>query len=207
MEHCDDGEGWDRLVVRDKQGDVLRVLSPNNAIVLEPELFSEYWTAYIDEVWDMYRDRLLTINTQAAAGHVQGRVVQDHLEFGSSKFSKPTAKDVFGCSSGPFTPVAGDALAIIPRLAAAVNRSTLHSHDFQPHGDAVGRYYGHPVTNHYARIVHEVNLDGRGYAFPYDDVVPDGGGDVAGTLFDGEPVLFTVTVGGAEEEEEEGVDE
>lgn len=38
--------------------------------------------------------------------------------------------------------------------------------------------------------------DGRGYAFPYDDVVPDGGEDVAGTLFDGSPSVFTVAVGG-----------
>ena len=38
--------------------------------------------------------------------------------------------------------------------------------------------------------------DGRGYAFPYDDVVPDGGQDVAGTIFDGSPKLFTIAVGG-----------
>ena len=197
-QHADDGAGWDELVVRQQQGGkVLRILSPNNAIVLKPELLSGYWDAYIDEVWEKYRDQSLTVNTQAAAGQVEGRVVQDHLEFAAGRFAKPSARDVFGCSSGPFTPAGGpDVLAIIPRLAAAVNRSTLHSHDFQPNGDAVGAYYGHAVTNHYARVVHEVNLDGRGYAFPYDDVVPDGGRDVAGTLFDGEPVLFTVTVGG-----------
>jgi hypothetical protein len=41
-----------------------------------------------------------------------------------------------------------------------------------------------------------VQKDGRGYAFPYDDVVPDGGMDVAGTLSDGTPMVFTVAVGG-----------
>lgn len=45
---------------------------------------------------------------------------------------------------------------------------------------------------------HEVNLDGRGYAFPYDDVVPSGdaGPDQAGTVFDANPELLTVTIGG-----------
>jgi hypothetical protein len=41
-----------------------------------------------------------------------------------------------------------------------------------------------------------VQKDGRGYAFPYDDVVPDGGNDVAGTIFAGSPTLFTIAVGG-----------
>ena len=31
-------------------------------------------------------------------------------------------------------------------------------------------YYQDPITNHYARLVHEHLKDGRGYAFAYDDV-------------------------------------
>ncbi len=52
------------------------------------------------------------------------------------------------------------------------------------------------MANHYARILHETNLDGRGYAFPYDDVTPDGGDDVSGFVSDPTPSLFLVTVGG-----------
>lgn len=85
-------------------------------------------------------------------------------------------------------------------MAAALNRSTLVSSPNQP--DAIqggaNNYYKTNPTNHYARIVHSVNLDGRGYAFPYDDVVPSGatGPDQAGTVSDGSPALLTVTVGG-----------
>ena len=57
---------------------------------------------------------------------------------------------------------------------------------------------GEGVTNHYARIVHAVNADGRGYAFPFDDVAPTGGGDQSGAVFDGQPGILTVAVGGGE---------
>ena len=198
-QHAKDGAGWDSLVVR-RGGEVLRVLSPNNGMVLSPGLFADYWTGYVDEAWGRYADRVLTIDTQAAAGRVQGKMEGGQIAFPQGKFGKPNAGDVFGCNSGPFSPAgaSADVLAIIPRLAAAVNRSTLHAFDVQPNVDAVGSYYRNEVTNHYARIVHEVNLDGRGYAFPYDDVVPADGKDVAGTLFDGDPVLLTVTVGGGD---------
>ena len=45
-------------------------------------------------------------------------------------------------------------LAIVPRLAAALNRSTLLTDSNQPDGENPADYYTAPVTNHYARIVH-----------------------------------------------------
>lgn len=50
--------------------------------------------------------------------------------------------------------------------------------------------------NHCSRIVHEVNLDRRGYAFPYDDVSATGGQDMSGAVHDGNSRLLTVAVGG-----------
>jgi hypothetical protein len=44
--------------------------------------------------------------------------------------------------------------------------------------------------------VHENNIDGKGYAFAYDDVQPDGGDDQSGKVNDGAPKIFTITVGG-----------
>jgi len=41
-------------------------------------------------------------------------------------------------------------------------------------------------------------VDGRGYAFPYDDVTPDGGHNQCGAVMDGSPQLFTVAFGGVE---------
>lgn len=56
------------------------------------------------------------------------------------------------------------------RISAALNRSTLLKNSFQPNDETVANFYTEDVTNHYARLVHEANINGRGYAFPYDDV-------------------------------------
>jgi hypothetical protein len=130
-------------------------------------------------------------------------------------FQKPTARDIFGCSTGSFaTGSNGETNAIIPRLAAAFNRSTLLVASQHPNGVAPGQYYQNPVTNvsetldcgpyeqvltvtqHYARLVHAANVDGHGYAFPYDDVTPDGGVGQEGALSSPNPTLLIVTVGG-----------
>lgn len=44
--------------------------------------------------------------------------------------------------------------------------------------------------------MHAANLDGLGYAFPYDDVAPTGGRDQSGAVQDGRPRLLSVAVGG-----------
>jgi hypothetical protein len=86
--------------------------------------------------------------------------------------------------------------ALTARISAALNRSTLLSDPNQPDGEQPANYYTNPVTNHYSRIVHAANLDGRGYAFPYDDVVPTNGTDQSGAVFSGNPALLTIAVGG-----------
>jgi hypothetical protein len=64
-------------------------------------------------------------------------------------------------------------------------------HPSQPH-----TFYKTDPTNHYARIVHEHNIDGKGYAFAYDDVQPDGGEDQSGKVNHGAPKVFTIIIGG-----------
>ncbi len=86
--------------------------------------------------------------------------------------------------------------ALIPRLAAAFQRGGLLDDDIHEHPCDPSTYYGSDPTNHYARIVHETNLDGKGYAFAYDDVQPDGGKDQSGKVNAGDPKLFIVAVGG-----------
>jgi len=56
-------------------------------------------------------------------------------------------------------------------------------------------YYANATTNHYARIVHAAEAGGLGYAFPYDDVTPDGGVNQAGPVSSGSPAQLSVTVG------------
>lgn len=194
-----DGRPWDQLVY-EVNGRPLRVLSPNNLLVGNDNAWGNYWDSYTQAVWNKYRNEDLTINTQAAAGNLTGRVQGDQLQLGEAGgFASPSARDIFTCSTGPFATGSNQARnAVIPRLAAAFNRSILLNtpgNQF-PNGSNPGQYYKEETTNHYSRIVHSVQRDGRGYAFPYDDVVPDGGSDVAGTIFDGSPKLFTLAVGG-----------
>jgi hypothetical protein len=194
-----DRRPWDKLIY-EYNGKALRVLSPNNLLVGNANAWGNYWDGYVQAVWNKFKNEDMIINTQAAAGNVRGRVQGNELQLGDAgSFAAPSARDIFSCSTGPFQTGSNQARnAVIPRLAAAFNRSTLlnsPSNQF-PNGSNPSQYYLDQTTNHYSRIVHEVQKDGRGYAFPYDDVVPDGGNDVAGTVFDGSPQLFTIAVGG-----------
>ncbi|RWA08022.1 hypothetical protein EKO27_g7079 [Xylaria grammica] len=198
--------GWGELITKSPDGKNLRALSPNSGRIGNGGLFDGYYQTYVDEAWSKYANTDLKIDTQAKWGVVTGRVSSEGLLTfpNAGTFAKPSAVDIFSCSTGPFGsyPIeTRDQMgAIGARLAAAFNRSTLVSNPDQPDAivDGANNYYKTNPTNHYARIVHGVNLDGRGYAFPYDDVVPSGatGPDQAGTVFDGSPELLTVTVGG-----------
>lgn len=190
-----DGHSWDKLVVKAASGQLLRILSPNQACVIDGDLFNGYYEPYVDEVWDHFSSKEIIIDTMAA-GVVKGSVRGDQLVFDGLKFGKPSTRDIFNADGGPFrTGPDAKRNAIIPRLNAEFNRSTYLVHDgvFPAHSE---KYYKHQVTNHYARLVHDANLDGRGYAHPYDDASPPGGGDQSGFVNDGDPRLFTVTIGG-----------
>ncbi len=196
-QHNSDGAGWNELVVTSSSGANLRALSPNNGIVMNSSLFSGYYQPYVNEVWSKYASSSLTVDTQASWGSVSGSVSGGDLTFsGVGSFAQPSAADIFSCSTGPFANASGEMGALIARISAAFNRTTLLTDTDQPDGENPSTYYTNSVTNHYARIVHAANLDGRGYAFPYDDVTPTGGADQSGFVADANPVLWTVAVGG-----------
>ncbi len=192
-----DGNGWTDLIISGS-GANLRALSPGNAMVLNPGLLAGYYDSYVAQVWQQYSAAPLTVDTQASFGTVTGEVSGGLLTFaGVGSFARPSAADIFSCSSGPFRPagLSTEMLAILPRLAAAFNRSTLLIDANQPDGENPADYYASPITNHYARIVHATTTGGRGYAFPYDDVAPTGGADQSGAVSDPDPALLTVTLG------------
>ncbi|KYK60753.1 glycoside hydrolase family 64 protein [Drechmeria coniospora] len=192
---------WARLCVADATGTPIRVLSPNNYAVLRPNDFEGYWNAYVDQVWARYAKAPLTVNTQSAAGKVKCQLSGRLLVCAGDRrgFEKPTAKDIWGCNSGPFARRADDSavrLAVIPRLCAAFVRSTLllAGGNVQP-AVAASRYYTVNPTSHYSRLIHHYELDGKGYAFPYDDVNPDGSEDASGTVASQAPDVLTVYIG------------
>ena len=192
-----DGQGWNQLIVT-SNGQNLRALSPTNGIVMNSSLLAGYYDGYVNQVYSQYSSATLSVDTQASYGTVTGQVSGGQLTFsGVGSFGPPSAADIFGCNSGPFNPagMSGEMLAILPRLAAAFNRSTLLIDSSQPDGENPDDYYTNATTNHYARLVHATSQDHRGYAFPYDDVAPTGGTDQSGAVSSGSPSLLTVTLG------------
>ncbi|MGH3250376.1 MAG: glycoside hydrolase family 64 protein [Trebonia sp.] len=192
-----DGNPWTDLIVT-SNGANLRALSPQNGIVYNSSLLSGYYDDYVTQVWDRYESTTLAVDTQASYGTVTGQVTGGLLTFpGVGSFARPATADIFSCSTGPFSTAgaSGEVLAIIPRLAAAFNRSTLLIDSRQPDGENPADYYTNATTNHYARLVHATETGGLGYAFPYDDVNPTGGVNQSGAVSSGSPALMTVTVG------------
>jgi hypothetical protein len=200
-QNASDGAGWDQLIITNN-GSNLRALSPTQGIVFNSSLFEDYWTPYIDAVWAQYVSSPLVVDTQSSWGTYTAYTSNDRtsLVFANlGSFTKPTAADIFGAASGAFAPQATNTAQLLnvgDRLDAAFNRSTLLIDGVQPGNEVVSTYYQNSTTNHYARIVHAANLDGRGYCFPYDDVTPDGGVDQSGFISDGSPASWLVTVGG-----------
>ncbi|MER5638894.1 beta-1,3-glucanase family protein [Kitasatospora sp. NPDC002227] len=198
-QHRSDGAPWDRLVCTDSGGAVLRVLSPTHS----PVDFGGYWNPYLAQVWSRYQGQDLTVDTQSGYGSFTGRVSGGVLTFAGLDthgvpFTQPSAADIFGCASGPLYNSGGDARgAVAARLAAALNRSSLlvSGGGAQPGGVPAAQYYRESITNHYARLVHQVAS--VGYAFPYDDVGPSGAAPVDGHLQDAAPTSWTITFGAA----------
>ncbi|MFH8388267.1 beta-1,3-glucanase family protein [Streptomyces sp. NPDC018036] len=196
-QHASDGAPWDRLVVTDSSGGVLRVMAPAHS----PVDFGGYWNDYLNRVWSHYASTPLTINGQGSIGSYTGTVSGNAIVFSGLNtngvpFTKPSAVDIFGCASGPLYNSGGDARgAIAARLAAAINRSTLlvSGGNNNPDGVTPSQYYTDPVTNHYARLVHK--YASIGYAFPYDDVGPTGSAPVDGHIQDGAPTSWSITLG------------
>jgi len=176
-------------------GKVLRALSPNAANHLNGlSLFKTYYDPYVNEIWNNYANHTLVVDTQAQWGQLSGRVVDGKLTFvGQGSFSKPNTQDIFSCSTGPFADNAGAMGPLTARISAAFNRSTMLTGAVHPNDERVADYYKVPITNHYSRLVHNANIDGRGYAFPYDDV-PGIGVDQSGFV-NGNPMEFVVSIG------------
>lgn len=189
-----DGRPWDKLIVN-RDGRNVRILNATHGGAVEAN-FDGYFEPLVEEVWQKYKSCKCRINTQAGPGILEGHINhKGRLQVGDEEFEKPSTNDILGCNSGPFTTGSSPTRnAIIPRLAAAFVRSSLtvcEDHPSQPH-----TFYTRDPTNHYARLVHDHNIDKKGYAFAYDDVQPDEGEDQSGKVNAGDPLLFTVTVGG-----------
>jgi hypothetical protein len=168
--------GWDDLIQRRPDGTILRALAPSHGIEAGAPLAGAM-SDYIDRVWHKYSTSTLTVTPFSYQPDIKyyGRVFGDTLNFtdGSgavvTSFRKPDSDSVFGCHrllDAPNDLVRGP---ISRTLCAGFNRSTLLSNSQQPDASSVD-FYKDPVTNHFAREIHARMVDGKAYAFAFDDV-------------------------------------
>jgi hypothetical protein len=197
-----DGQPWGGLCFMDTDGTPLRVIAPSDYISIEGSAFENYFTSYVEKVWDYYTNHVLTIDTQQSYGEVACQVVGTNLtcDGGDSwSYAQPNANDIFGCNSGPFENAGnGLHLAIVARLCAAFNRGTLllTGGNIQPSLSPSSYYTAEVPLNYFSKFVHENEIDNMGYAFPYDDVAPNGAQAVSGAITDAHPTSFTMVIGG-----------
>ncbi|KAK6430824.1 hypothetical protein LTR95_013016 [Oleoguttula sp. CCFEE 5521] len=183
---------WSALCKRDDKGSVYQVVSPMHG---NATLFNGYWNTTIDAVWNLIAKGGITFDLQSIAyGNVTCR-----MDVASKPFPKPLGSHIWGCVGGPFTG-ANDAHGHIgSRLCAAFHRGTLllPGGMCQPSQPSSMYYQTGQVFNEYAKTVHAVSSDGRGYAFPVDDVkAAIMGPEVAGLVGMKYATELTIFVGG-----------
>jgi hypothetical protein len=165
-----------KSVVTRSDGTVLRVLAPGKAA--DAGLMSPtYLDPYINSAWNAYASKTLTVVpfTDQPNNKFLGRTSGDIMNFtdGSGKvvasFTKPSTANVWGCDGALGAPNDLVVGPIARTLCAALQRTTLGTLDTQPSGTAADFYRGNP-TNVYAKVIHANMIDGKAYAFAFDDV-------------------------------------
>jgi hypothetical protein len=183
------------LVQTRADGTVLRVLAPGKGADAG-DFDADYLGGYIDRAWAAYADADLTVKPFAEQPDVvfTGRTAGDVMTFTDrtgaqvASISKPSTADVWGCDgrlAAPNDLVVGP---IARSLCAALQRSTLGTLPVEPGTDASAFYRNEP-TNVYAKVIHENMVDGKAYAFAFDDVA-----NQESLVHSGDPVSIGITL-------------
>ncbi|KAH8892444.1 hypothetical protein GQ53DRAFT_746011 [Thozetella sp. PMI_491] len=195
-----DGQPWDKMCITEKgTGKTLRILSPNIFVDNDKTQMLNYYSDYINQVYTKYASQDLILRT-APYGDVHCRVSNNVLNCPNDPvgFPKPAVLDIWGCNTGPFANVGNAVHEVLrPIVCAAFTRTTLllAGGDIQPSLPESSYYLNNP-TSHYARLVHQYEVGGRGYAFSFDDVNPGGSVDQSGLLTGANAQRLDVYVGG-----------
>jgi hypothetical protein len=186
--------GWSGLI-QTSGGTTIRALSPGHGV--ETGALTESAMAdYVNRVWSRYSGSTLTVTPFADQPNTKyfGRVSGNVMNFTNSagqvvtSFQKPDASSIFGCFKlldAPNDLVRGP---ISRTLCAGYNRGTLLTTANQPDNNA-GDFYQDSVTNQYAKLIHAQMVDGKAYAFAFDDV-----GNFESLVNDGNPASATMTL-------------
>jgi hypothetical protein len=187
--------GWANLIQTDPGGAVLRALSPGHGIETGA-LPNTIMDDYVNRVWAKYSTDTLTVTPFADqpgtkyVGRTSGNVMNFTDGSGAivTTFQKPDADSIFGCYKlldAPNDLVRGP---ISRTLCAGFNRSNLLADANQPDTNP-GDFYQDAVTNYYARAIHAQMVDGKAYAFAFDDV-----GNFESLVNDGNPQQAYLTL-------------
>ena len=197
-----DGAPWADLCQRTQSGTLVRVNSPGKWAAVHGDAFSSYYSAYVDQVWNRFSSQPLIIHPQNGMADISCSTSSGTMvcNGASRTYPKPSALEIFGCQ-GVYGRQANDNavdLAIVPRVCAAFHRTTLllAGGEQQPSLPA-SSYYTTSPSDYYAQALHQNELDGRGYAFAFDDVNPDGAPDASGAVVSSDPQVWTLFVGGS----------
>lgn len=186
---------WRDTVV-ERDGTVLRVLSPGKAA--DAGRFDpNYLDAYIARAWSAYADRTLTVVPFADQPDTRffGRTSGTQMAFTDgtgqqvATFERPSTSDVWGCDGALLAPNDRVVGPLARTLCAALVRGTLGTVDTQPSLDDDEFYANDVGRNEYGRLVHANMVDGRAYAFPFDDV-----GGFESLVTDGNPSAALITL-------------
>lgn len=188
---------WSELCINDENGHPFRVLSPQH----KADSFEDYYDEYIDQVWQSLAKTGIKFDLQDGSPLVPCSFSGDQMlcDRPGTPFPKPKTADIWGCNSGPFAQTTDSCYNMIgARLCAAFHRATLllPGGDVQPNVTS-DHYYPEGVPhNKYASLLHQVQTDHQGYAFPYDDVKPDASSEVSGLFSGDNPRVLRIVVGG-----------
>lgn len=179
---------WARTVVTRADGTVLRVLAPGKA-ASAGLMSTTYLDGYIAQAWGAYASRTLTVVPFSHQPDLRytGRTVGTSLVFTDASgrqvasFPRPSSSDVWGCDGALHAPNDQVVGPLARTLCAALNRGTLGTSTTEPVTDA-SRFYRSTPANEYGRAVHAAMVDGRAYAFAFDDV-----GAFESLVHDGDP--------------------
>ncbi|WP_045746260.1 beta-1,3-glucanase family protein [Actinoplanes rectilineatus] len=160
------------VYTRSSDGLVLRVLAPGKA-----GISGTFFEPYITSAWNAYASKTLTVVPFADQPAVKyfGRTSGSVMTFTNTSgatvasFTKPSVANVWNCDGNLFAPNDLVVGPIARTLCAALNRTTLGTIDTQPSTNAAQFYTATP-TNQYAKLAHQNHVDGRAYAFAFDDV-------------------------------------
>ncbi|MFF5294196.1 beta-1,3-glucanase family protein [Paractinoplanes globisporus] len=184
-----------RSVVTRSDGTVLRVLAPGKAA--DAGLMSPtYLDSSIASAWNAYTSRTLTVVPFGDRPDTKflGRTTGDVMSFTDAtgkvvaSFTRPSTANVWGCDGALGAPNDQVVGPIARTLCAALQRGTLGTLDTQPSGTAADFYQG-KSPNVYAKAIHDNMIDGKAYAFAFDDVLHQ-----ESLVHDGDPRVASITM-------------